>query len=1118
MQPIPTGTIAVLHGRRGSSLLLVALAVALAVPSRADEVPPPADGQAILQDGGPPAVAGGDDVVGVIVEIEQPLARYTGGVAGIAATSAAAVGRRRLDPIAPQSRAYLAYLDGRFDTFERTARQRLTHVDVLYRLPVAVGGLAMRVKRSELDALKALPGVRRVYPDEPLHLDTSRSPAFIGATNLWNKVGGQKKAGAGIVVGVLDTGVWPEHPSFADPDPAGRAYPAPPVMLAGDSCQFAVGANPGAPFTCNHKLIGARRFLDGYQAQAGFLPYELTSARDDVGHGTHTASTVAGNGGVAASILGISFGKVSGIAPRAHLIAYKVCGATGESGLCMSSDTVAAVQQAILDGVDVINFSISGGERPYESAVEQAFLDAYAAGVFVAASAGNSGPGADTVAHRGPWVTTVAASTKDRSFQSSLHVMASGGAVLNLVGASIGGGIATAAPVVLAADASDEYCQAAPADGAFAGKIVVCKRGVNDRVLKSTNVAARGAVGMILYNPTANTTDTDSHAIPTVHLDDVSGASLLAFLASHAGESATFTAGVATAVPGDVMAGFSSRGGPGQVLGVSKPDVTAPGVQIVAGNSPAPLAPNGRPVGELFAAMPGTSMASPHVAGAAALLRQQHPGWTPGQIKSALMTTAKTAVVKEDGATPTTPFDDGSGRIDLARAGNPGITFDVPASVYETEVDALWNVNYPSLFLPAMPGLMTVNRTAHDVSGVASQWQIVATSPDDVLVTVPALLDVPANGDAVLPITVDARSVPLGATRHAALTLTKVGAASGLTFPITLVRGQPALEVTNNCVPATIAVGTPTTCTVTIENLSFEPVTFSLRERFPNQVKLKAATVVGATATDKRVILDGTLSARQGPQIAVVPATGADAPAFSYVDATTGSCGPLAGARDEIQYFWSNVPSFAWAGRSWTGLMMAGNGYLAVNGSGSDGLADFNQLLPDERRPNNVLAPFWTDLFPGRLGAGEMRYCWYTIGSTTWGLWDWHGVRNRANNRLNSFQVRVRFGAVEDVTFAYGSDISAGSDRLLTVGAENEYGNAGAVRYAKLPGSDAVGTLPTAGSILRVKTTAAETAGEKRTITFNLRGRKAGAWESCVAVTSDAFEGTSYACFQGVVQ
>ena len=1107
------------------SLCACALIVAVTITagtSSADpaEPAPPDPPRGTLSTGGPPA-ENGHEVVGVIVELEEPLARYQGGVAGLAATAPTAptaIGRRRLDPVSAPSRAYLAYLDARFDDFERAARQRLARADVVYRLPVAVGGLAMRVERGDIDALKALPGVRRVYPDEVRHLDTSRTPTFLGAKTLWKKVGGKAKAGKGIVVGILDSGIWPEHPSFADPDPAGRAYPAPPVVLAGDSCQFATGSNPGAPFTCNNKLIGARRFQASYEAQVGLLPGELSSARDQSGHGTHTASTVAGNNGVAAQILGRPFGNVSGIAPRAHVIAYKVCGVAGSSGTCMSSDSVAAVQQAILDGVDVINFSISGGELPYDDAVERAFLDAYAAGVFVAASAGNSGPGADTVAHRGPWVTTVAASTKDRSYLSSLHVTATGGATLDLSGASIGAGVAPAAPIVLASDASDELCQVSTADGAFAGKIVVCRRGTNDRVAKSANVAARGAVGMILYNPTANSLDTDSHVIPSVHLDHVAGASLVAFLGSHAGEAATFTAGVDTVVTGDVMAGFSSRGGAGQVLGVSKPDVSAPGVQILAGNTPDPLVPGGKPEGELFQAIPGTSMASPHVAGAAAVLRQFRPGWTPGQIHSALMTTATTAVVKEDGVTPATPFDDGSGRIDLARAFKPGITFDVPASVYEAGGDALWNANYPSLFLPAMPGKMTVFRTAHDVTGLSSQWQIAVTSPPDVTVTVPALLDVPAGGDAVLPITVDARSVPLGETRHARLTLTKVGDVAGLTFPITLVRGQPALQISNSCTPATIPVGGTTSCTVSIENRSFAPAAFSLSDRIPGAVKIKTDTVVGAAVSGRTIVLDGELYARQGPQIAVVPATGPDAPAFGYVDATSGSCTPIGGAADETYFYWTNVPSFAWAGKPWTGIMMVSNGYLVVNGTSGGDFATANHALPDQRRPNNVLAPFWTDLFPGPLGAGEMRYCWYSIGATTWGIWDWHGVRNRANDRLNSFQARVRFGTVEDVTFAYGSEISPGSDRLLTVGAENEYGDAGASRYVKLAGGTAVGTLPTESSVLRVKTTAVETAGEQKTITFQLRGKAAGAWQSCVAVTSDAFEGTSYACFDGVVQ
>ena len=194
------------------------------------------------------------------------------------------------------------------------------------------------------------------------------------------------------------------------------------------------------PFACNHKLIGARRFMATYDAVVGLLPDEFPSARDDNGHGTHTASTAAGNGRVEASIFGVPRGRVSGIAPRAHVAAYKVCGFEG----CFASDSAAAVQQAILDGVDVINFSISGGANPFSDAVELAFLDAYNAGVFVAASAGNAGPGADTTDHRSPWVTTVAASTQRRAFANTIALSADGGASLRSTATSVTDGVAHA--------------------------------------------------------------------------------------------------------------------------------------------------------------------------------------------------------------------------------------------------------------------------------------------------------------------------------------------------------------------------------------------------------------------------------------------------------------------------------------------------------------------------------------------------------------------------------------------------------------------------------------------------------------------------------------------------
>ena len=421
--------------------------------------------------------------------------------------------------------------------------------------------------------------------------------------------------------------------------------------------------------------------------------------------------------------LGVDRGAIHGIAPGAHVAVYKVCGAAG----CFDTDSVAAVQEAILDGVKSINFSISGGNDPFTDPVELAFLDAYAAGVHVSASAGNDGPGPDTVNHRSPWVHTVAASTQKREFQSTLTLTGEGGATETLTGASITQG-AGPAPVVLASAApySDELCQAPAPAGIFTGKIVACLRGVNARVEKGFNVLQGGAVGMILYNPPGQAdVETDNHWLPTVHLNGDQGETFTAFIATNPETTAAFTAGEKVQGRGDVMADFSSRGPGGDWL---KPDITAPGVQILAGHTPTPEAPELGPPGQLFQAIAGTSMSSPHIAGSAALLFALHPDWSPGQVKSALMTTAKTAgVVKEDGTTPADPFDFGGGRVNLNVAGNPGLTFDESAGDYAAAaVDTLGRIdlNVPSVNAPVMPGRISTSRVAENVTCATLRYQV----------------------------------------------------------------------------------------------------------------------------------------------------------------------------------------------------------------------------------------------------------------------------------------------------------------------------------------------------------------------------------------------------------
>ena len=1043
-----------------------------------------------------------DPMVSVIVKLKaESLAAYTGDVAGLPATNPTVTGASKLDVKAPASQLYLAYLAQQLDTFESSAKAKIVNAQVTNRYTVILGGVSMLVPRSQIGSVAAMPGVEAVFEDTLLQLDTERSPQFIGAPTVWNALGGQESAGEGVVVGILDTGIWPEHPSFSDPDPSGKAYAAPPASWTGATCQFSGGTNPGPAFTCNNKLIGAQRFMATYEAVVGLDPGGFTTARDNEGHGTHTASTAAGNAAVAASIFGVPRGIISGIAPRAHVAAYKVCGLEG----CYSSDSAAAVQRAILDGVNVINFSIGGGSNPYGDAVSLAFLDAYAAGVFVAASAGNSGPGADTTDHREPWVTTVAASTQKRAFNTTVTV-ADGGASVSYVGASVTGGIAPT-PVITAGAPpyNDPQCLNGTADGAFAGKIVVCARGVNGRVEKGYNVMQRGAVGMILYNQAANVTDleTDNHFLPTVHIQYDQGTAILTFLAAHPGAVASWPAGAAGSAKGDVMASFSSRGGPAQSLGISKPDVTAPGVQILAGHTPASIDISTGPQGELFQAIAGTSMSSPHVAGAGALLKALHPNWTPGQIKSALMTSASRGVVKEDGVTPATPFDFGSGRIDLNKAGSVGLTFDETAANYVALASQLWNANYPSLYHPAMPGAITVQRTIHDETGAGGTWLLSAAAPADVTIVVPAQVVVPAGGSATFSITVMAPTVPVNEVRHALIRLRS--GSSQLHFPVTFVRKQPDVTLAKTCEPTNLLRGTQTTCTITATNTSFATANVVIWDQLPSPLTLVPASVVGASPSGNGVTFSGPLAGAEPPDVSI--AAGAS-PAGGYLPLADFGITPIGGVGDETIVNFT-VPGFQYGSRTYTRIGVTSNGY-AVVGGGTAGDVDFiNQILPDSAPPNNVLAPFWTDLNPSAGGA--IRVGILTDGVNDWLIVEWDAVKEYSSATFNSFQIWIGLNGVEDISYAYGPIEGTGDLGFLTVGAENLFGNRGQNYYV-----DGTGTLPAEGTQL-VVTTTPPAPGETRVITFNAVGSRKGFWQNCASLTSNTFQGANIACVSGQV-
>jgi len=678
----------------------------------------------------------------------------------------------------------------------------------------ALNGFSVEATKDEAAKLEKQSGVALVMPDEMRHIqrddsDQRYASMRFGANGLYEFLGltGRSDAwakgmtGAGVTVGVIDTGIWPEHPSFADDG----SYPAHEPLATTDTggkarsaCAFGNTAfNPDdTAFTCNNKLVGAREFLDSYKRNTGLESYEFDSARDNEGHGTHTASTAAGNAGVPTQIFGVPKGVTSGIAPRAQIIAYKALGDLGG----YTSDLVAAIDQAVEDKVDVINYSIGGGAQTV-SGDTLAFLFAADAGVFSAVSAGNSGPGAKTIGGPAdvPWVTAVGANTQPTFYQGAV---VAGGLVLR--GASVTRGT-WPAKFVDAANAGGELCLEGTLDPTKVnGAIVLCKRGGNGRIAKSAEVARAGGAGMVLYNAVdVDTLFSDNFFVPTVMLDNTPGLQLKSWIAKQRNPIGLLVnLGVGTApFYSPTMAYFSSRGENPTAGDIIKPDVTAPGVQILAGNTPKP-SPGSQPAGELFQAIAGTSMSSPVVAGSYALLKQAHPDWSAAAAKSALMTTAYTRVRDNDRVSQAGPFAMGAGMAYLGEPGSKGSAFQ-PGLVYDAGFyeylgflcaegrEAFGNpaatcaalagmgvptraadLNLASIGVEAVPGATTVTRTVTSVANRPVTYRASVQAPEGYTVTVtPSSLTLAPGASASFTVTLtSSASVPLGQWRSGALT------------------------------------------------------------------------------------------------------------------------------------------------------------------------------------------------------------------------------------------------------------------------------------------------------------------------------------------------------------
>jgi subtilisin family serine protease len=676
----------------------------------------------------------------IVQMVDDPAVAYTGDVNGFNSTKP--LDGENLDRENPDVVKYVEHLDGEHDK----ALSKAGGGNKLYDYGYTFNGFAAEMTQAQANKLSSVDGVLQVSPDTLRTMDTSSTPTFLGLDakkGLWNQLGGVDSAGKDVVIGIIDSGIWPESLSFADTvDQNGNWVSGPgkeTELVYKPLRNWAALCNLGAA-TCNNKLIGAQYFdaaWGGDAAIAAQFPWEFLSARDYNGHGTHTSSTSGGNHGVHATGPAAIFGDISGIAPRARISMYKALWSTkdGSTASGRTSDLVAAIDQAVADGVDVINYSISGTLTNFLDPVEVSFLFAAEAGVFVSASAGNSGPATSTVAHPSPWITTVAAGTHNRNASGSVTL---GG--ITYLGPSLASAVVTA-PLIdsIAAGAAGasagavSLCFSTATNGGtpaldpalVTGKIVVCDRGSNARVDKSLAVQEAGGVGMILLNTSVNSLNADFHYVPTVHLQVTDRAAVKAYAAT-LGATATINAAALTFTdPAPFTASFSSRGpllaGGGDVL---KPDMIAPGQDILAAVSPSTA-------GRDFDLLSGTSMSAPHVAGLAALLKDLHPKWSPMMIKSALMTSAYD-VLDGPNTNPLVIFRQGAGHVQPNSAADPGLVFDSRFDDWRnflkgqklcnfcfgatpaTAIDAS-DLNLASIAIADMAGTQTVTRTVTNV-------------------------------------------------------------------------------------------------------------------------------------------------------------------------------------------------------------------------------------------------------------------------------------------------------------------------------------------------------------------------------------------------------------------
>ncbi|MBY5922930.1 S8 family serine peptidase [Ferrimonas balearica] len=936
---------------------------------------------------------------------------------------------------------YRNQLDAEVAQFQTTLANRLPQAQVSHRFSTLFNGVAVMGSDLTQAQLAALPGVRAVFPNRRYEVQMDTSLEQIKAQRVWHKLQAQGQAGEGIRIAIVDSGIDPRHEMFS-----GEGFSAPAQNLPSDDyCRTT------DPSFCNNKLIVARWSAPTFPV----ADQEYLSPRDFGGHGTHVAGTAAGNR-VQADVQDQPL-TLSGVAPAAYLMVYKALYATADDPDRSSGSDIMlleALEHAVNDGAQVINNSWGGspGMDPALTPYKAVFEAIEAAGVVLVTAAGNDGAGAQTVGCPACIEAgiTVANTTHGRFFSKALSIAGLPDFITVEGTSPIRVDEEISAPLLASVQADPENVEGCgPFDAnQFDGQIALIQRGGCTFSLKSAHAQAAGAVAMVVYNNVPGipiTMRMDDANLPAVMISKTNGEAIVAALPQSDALDATISSTLQRIVApefADMMNSSSSRG-PNGDPNILKPDIAAPGTSILS----AYATDDASSTESHYSLKSGTSMASPHVAGAAALMRQLHPDWSAVEIKTALTSsTTQADLLKQDASTEADPFDVGAGRLDLEAASNTTLTFDKASFANASCVSRC-----------SFTGTVT-NRGEN-----RGDWNIQAGIDQGAVTVMPEYVTLAPGASAQFTLLVDPALAPKEEWQFGQVTFS---GESNAHLPIAI---YPELSTELSTIAlfgeqSTQPFGGTGQYQASFSNKHFEkPVTVTLQTD-PRLSLLEESVVIDTAGSPNGLTVNSEeglvtwVGELEHEQI-TVHSINDPSPPSQADEQNRLSC--RNGCDDT--YWVLNLPvSYELHGRQYGQVTISSNGFIAA-GNERSGSSPRNQPLPTLSAPNNLLAPLWTDLDlegdggdddNGKGGGAVHAYLVQDDeNNPTWVVFDWIDAQLFGDeSRSYSFGVWLGLGDNEGTNLMRYYRLDPLPDSV-TVGAEDRSGYVGRNAYYNGEGS-----------------------------------------------------------------